>query len=101
MAVDATHGPALAPLRPVLPLPWRNGWRRAANIATACAAIALAHVVQRYWPALAGEPAGRQLAFMKAMLVVPMLLSIDRLTSRHLPPGRPAQSAAGRSPDQS
>ncbi len=97
MAVDAPHGAAFAPFLPVLPLPWRKGWRRAAEIGTACAAIVLAHVVQRYWPALAGEPAGRQLAFMKAMLVVPMLLSIDCLRSRRVPP---ADQRRSMSPDR-
>jgi hypothetical protein len=99
MAVDAPHRSAAVPIRQVLPLPTGCGWRRAAEIATACAAVALAHVVQRYWPALAGESAGRQLAFVKAMLLIPMLLSIDRIRGWGRIPGRPVQPASGRALD--
>lgn len=55
--------------------------RRAAGIAAAWTAFALAVLCQRYWPVMAGESAARQFSFLKAMALLPLLLSVDRIKS--------------------
>lgn len=77
MAADAPSGTVHLPAGQVPP-PGLCG-ARLSQFVTACAAIALALLFQKYWPLLAGEPAARQVAFLKATLVVPMLLCIDRI----------------------
>lgn len=77
MAADTPSGTAHLPARQV----WLPGFysARLSDFVTACAAIALALLVRKYCPLLAGEPAARQLEFVKATLIIPMLLCIDRI----------------------
>lgn len=77
MAADAPAGTAHLPARQVRPSGVRGA--RLSDLVTACAATALALLLRTYWPLLACEPAARQLEFLKAMLIVPALLCIDRI----------------------
>lgn len=85
MAADARSGTAHRPARQVWP-PAFCGVRLSALV-TACAAIALALLFRKYWPPLAAESTARQLEFLRATLVVPVLLCLDRIRgwrwSRH------------------
>lgn len=85
MAAAAPLRSALLPDRPALPPHAIR--RQAMRIATACTVVALAPLFQRYWPGLASEPAARQLALVKALLLLPVLLSIDRFRDWRAPAG--------------
>jgi len=81
MAAGAPPGAAPLPSGQVLPLPTADErWAKA--MVTACVVLALDSLVQRYWPFLVGEPPSRQLALVKAMLTLPVLLSLDRIRGR-------------------
>lgn len=93
MAADAASGTAHLPAGQVSPPGFRPAW--VSDLLTACAAIALALLFRKYWPLLAGEPAARQVEFLKAMLIVPVLVCCDRIGSgrwraRHGARPRPA-----------
>lgn len=93
MAADAASGTAHLPARQVPPPGFRTAW--VSDLVTACAAIALALLFRKYWPLLTGEPAARQLEFLKAMLIVPVLVGIERIGggrwwARHGAPPPPA-----------
>ena len=77
MAAEARSGTAHLPARQVSPHGFCGA--RLSAFVTACAAIALALLFRKYWPLLTGEPAARQLEFLKAMLIVPVLVCIDRI----------------------
>lgn len=77
MAADAPSAPTHLPAGQVSPPGFCGA--RLSDLVTACAAIALALLFRKYWPLLTGEPAARQLEFLKAMLIVPVLLCIDRI----------------------
>ena len=96
MVASAPLGSAPLPSGQLLSLPTRHEWRRAGAMITACLALAVATALQRYWPFLAGEPPARQLALLKAMLVLPVLLSLDRIRGWRPVPDRPPQRTPGR-----